>query len=330
MHIDIMLHMWSWSGRSGVAGIAALAVAGALFSSLSSSQAANSPWPGLAPLEPNYGWLGTAQNAATETKKAKQWARVPMSMVAAAYSWTNSPDTYHGQPAVLWQIFTKNTLVSPDGAPHNYGLSVPIKVRTVAFGNMPAEAVIQVSQRRDAHGVPIPLEVVTNKYVINFAESHFLPVSVQDSLAVNLLSLSVDGVDMGVPESGCRTSSLARFDVKSEPYDVPAGADEIALFDVKKNFNGNLGGTLYGTIDIPSFGPCVANGEDISKVLTAMVSGPGNPMSIRVGAPSCYHDNGGYYTPPGPGEDTPTEANCQDSGDPRTPSIPGEIPYPPR
>ncbi|MGV9883603.1 DUF6801 domain-containing protein [Streptomyces sp. NPDC003006] len=46
------------------------------------------------------------------------------------------------------------------------------------------------------------------------------------------------------------------------------------------------GGLLQGTLDIPPFSGCGANGEDLDPLLTATVSGPGNPLKIRQG-PLC-------------------------------------------
>ncbi|MDG4865179.1 hypothetical protein P8605_44225, partial [Streptomyces sp. T-3] len=46
------------------------------------------------------------------------------------------------------------------------------------------------------------------------------------------------------------------------------------------------GGLLEGVLDIPPFTGCGANGEDLDPLLTATVSGPGNPLKIRQG-PIC-------------------------------------------
>jgi hypothetical protein len=41
------------------------------------------------------------------------------------------------------------------------------------------------------------------------------------------------------------------------------------------------GGTLRGSVDIPPFAGCGSNGEDLSQIFTAAISGPGNYIEVN-------------------------------------------------
>jgi hypothetical protein len=64
-----------------------------------------------------------------------------------------------------------------------------------------------------------------------------------------------------------------------------------------------LGGPLAGTIDIPPFTGCGTT-EDLSRLFTGMVSGPGNTVKVAQG-PVCAPVDGFGTCPPVPAEITP-------------------------
>jgi hypothetical protein len=328
--------MWSPSCRVRLLA-AGLVAAGTLFTVQGSSSAVTSPWPGL-PDDPDAtGWFGTAQTGITEAARAKQWVRVPLAMMAVGFNLkTQGVGTLPDGREFLSRLATTNDawLVSPAGSARNYGDAPPIKVRTVAFGSIPVTATIAVSQRRDANGVPVPIRATT--VITRFTDNsqYVAPALVNDAFAVRVTDVAVDGVDLDIGDD-CHAVSLAPFTIHSESYTVPGSfqgnVDDPAYFDPTKNFLGQDGGTLTGTIDIPAFTGCgTASGDDVSRLLTASVSGAGNPMTVRLGATGCFTTVKGVTLPPGPGADTPAKANCQDSGSTYTPSVPDPLPLPTR
>lgn len=321
--------------RLGALLAAGAVLAGTLVATQGGSQAdTTSPWPGL-PLpegkSANGGWLGAAQTGLTEAVTAKQWVRVPLTIeaVAANFVTIRGGTGPLGPLAETYNVFLSGWFVSPAGSKQHYGIAAPITVRTVAFGSIPVEATISVSQRLGPDGLPVPFVTETPElqYADGSGDLTVEPVVVKDSFDVGVTKLSVDGVDLGLT-GRCRTVSPAPIHLSSEGFTIPKGVGD-GPFDPAKNFYGVKAGTLAGTIDIPAFSRCTTkSGDDVSRLLSASVSGRGNPLTLRVGNTTCMTIVNNVSVPPGPGDDTPAKAHCDPDVTP--PAVPPEYPYPSR
>jgi hypothetical protein len=182
------------------------------------------------------------------------------------------------------------------------GAFPPIKVKTVAFGAIPVTATLQLHQtavggrlqplldqtwepqnrENGASGNPAPCD-----------PSFTAPVSslVSGQVDVSLTDLKVDGVAVDVGAS-CRT--VAPVDVALWGADgyFPGGGGKIGQYKgLHPGSLGTLDSPYYmeqnGTkipaskgLDIPAFTGCKgSDGDDVSQLVTAMASGPDNPVS---------------------------------------------------
>ncbi len=255
------------------------------------------------------GWLGFLQRGATGSVKAKQWAQIPLSAMAANVQ-LSYPRDDQGRENYLY--YTRAIFPSPKGAPKPYGYSPKITVRTVAFGSIPTEIDLQIAQRRDAQDLPIPFEVTAHDIDLYEDGRILFPTELDDHVNIDVIGLRVDGVDVGLTTS-CR-SARAHIKAASErvEFTQPSGGGG-AFFDQNHGHYGFYGGTLRGTISIPRFAGCdTKTGDDVSAVLSSAVSGPGNPVTIQLGATNCTlkNDEGGYVPPPPYISDPYKEAGC--------------------
>lgn len=252
----------------------------------------------------NGTWLNFPQVGLVGSLPTKQWAPVPLSMVTSSiiFTYLSHPEQVPGEKTntEFWYD-VKSFFVSPAGSSDPYGDSALMPVRTVAFGSIPVEATLQVSQQRDADGDPVPLRFRPHDYAIwrGTPEVEYTKVvekaELNGEVTVRLRSLTVDGVDVGL-RSTCRTATSAKLSVSSrrvtsdqEPgYSGSLGRFEDIEFDPTTMQYGVSGGTLTGTIDIPAFTECsTTTGDDLSPLLTSAISSDGNPIAVRVGATNC-------------------------------------------
>jgi hypothetical protein len=290
----------------------AVALSAALaFTLPSSSQASDQVdewYPGL-PNQTFGNWASTSSGGMTYAKRAKQWFIAPAGMATSeAINLPNADD-----PTGVSQFLRAKTyFVSPTGAPANYGYLEPMTVRSVGFGLMPVEATVQVSQRR-ANGYPVPFHVVllNSGMSANPYRYYYGPAQVADAVNVRILSVKIDGVDVGIT-GNCRTATPAPLNLASPGYTV-TNQDEGAWFaaqDPSTYFHPSYGGELRGTITIPPFKGCTTKtGDDMSKLMTLAASGPGNPIVARAGSP-CGLTVNGVNAPPAPGQSTPKKTGC--------------------
>lgn len=294
----------------------------ALVMSILQSSHADELYPGLRPDATSGGWANAGQGGISYAKRAKQWFRPPAGMATALVDYGQLVD----EP--LWErryVSGEAYFVSPEGAPANYGYLEPMTVRSVGFGLMPVEATVQVSQRRE-NGYPVPLSVrlLTEYYYeerggFRYALRLDAPsVTVQDAFNVEILSVKVDGVDLGLT-GGCRTVEPAPVTLVTPAYSIP---DPLRLsppnyqeywfktHDPSTYFHPFYGGQLSGEITIPPFTGCTtAAGDDLSKLMTLSVSGPGNPIKASAGWP-CGIEVDGAPWPAAPGQSNPKLAGC--------------------
>ncbi|SDK31510.1 hypothetical protein SAMN05428985_103540 [Nocardioides sp. YR527] len=221
-------------------------------------------------------------------------------------------------------------LVAEVGAPHNYGISRELTVRTVAFGTIPVEATLRLEQVRDDDGLPRPINIET--LTCNPDGGTEVPDNeINTELYTRITSLVVDGVAMRLSDT-CRTTVPGKMQLHGNGYwygTVDGENVPPPPLPYWKNhlFNLSTGGELNGTIDVPAFSGCVtADGDDLSALLTATVSGNDNPLRTNQGSAfSCTRKNpvaGGKNLPPGPGQATVESVPCNLGLDPANPLIP--------
>lgn len=288
-----------------------------------------------------WGWFNSAQVGMTGSVAAKQWGRIPLTMLATSAIFYNEWFLESGPGEVANDLFVEAQafMVSPKGSKDSYGDSAYIPVRTVAFGSIPVEVTLQVSQRRDRHDLPVPIQVKSNDQNIRATptrpgHTRYRPTKVDDRLNVRVRDVKVDGVDVGLGDT-CQTGPTARLRVESESIDlfgtVENNGNPDADFDPAHGHIGIHGGTLNGTVDIPAFGGCTTStGDDLSPLLTSAIAGKANPVTLRLGALSCFTSSPeGWLLPTQPGATTPEEAGCFEAGfPPKVRTIPDPLPFP--
>ncbi|MFG3245516.1 DUF6801 domain-containing protein [Streptomyces sp. NPDC048187] len=130
---------------------------------------------------------------------------------------------------------------------------------------------------------------------------------VRAPLVLHVLDLEVNGTRLDVGP-GCRTeTSLTSVD--PDPADHPG--DHLVLYGrgeqlIGQQATGYLllsGGTLSGETSIPAFTGCGTDGEDLDRLLTASVSGPGNHVK-QVQGQTCAIAAPVFPTPETPGQCT--------------------------
>ena len=190
---------------------------------------------------------------------AKQYYRVPLTTLMADVS-------YEGIDAIA-SVYA----VSPPRAPHPYGYFPPITVRTLAFGMVPSEVTISIAQYRQSTpdndpSTPDPDGAATENIPVPWQlkgpaiEEGVHLLTGDADLRITSLSLDGQRIDVGTK---CRTSTPARVTLHGQPGYIP-----------------NLGGRLAGSVDVPTFTGCGTNGEDLSPLITSMVSGTGNTLEV--------------------------------------------------
>jgi hypothetical protein len=219
-----------------------------------------------------------------------------------------------------WRYTGRAFMVSPAGAPANYGYLPQMTVRSVGFGLIPVEATVQVSQRRE-NGYPVAAGAVVrgrDYYDATRPGGFSLQVGdgtvVDDAFNVQIVGVRVDGVDLSLT-GDCRTVTPAPVHLVGPGYRIPDPYRTVPgqlwpqewfrTQDPSTFYHPLMGGQLDGTMTIPPFTGCTtASGDDLSALMTLSVSGPGNPISARTGWP-CARTIAGAGWPLAPGQSTP-------------------------
>ena len=264
-----------------------------------------SPWPGVPAVPAAAQWQGVQGNGFSYISRARQAVKIPNQAVSVARygppRMDFPPDDPQGRASLEQRLAFEIFLSSPAGAEHGYGVGLPATVRTVAFGTIPVEVRLQVSQLRDADDLPLPLEGSTG--VIHYRErvpvrpgfesaDFGLGIDLHGKVEVRILQLEVDGLDLGI--SGiCKTAPIdlhltsegvwAEDPLYHHLYTdppIPVGT-ATAQWYADLGHAGLAGGAVAGTATIPSFTGCrTRSGEDVSRLLSSAVSGPGAEIKI--------------------------------------------------
>jgi hypothetical protein len=194
---------------------------------------------------------------------------------------------------------------SPRNSKLRYGTFAPVQVKTLAFGSIPATATLHVTQPVNPDGFVAPLRltylqdantlppsggvVTANKRWPGFsfpandgaqyATQYF---SVTGPVDVRLSKVEIDGrpIDVG---TRCHTERPGRITLGSPtgPYSVFASASSLkGRPGGAQVLNVNGAGSAQGAVSIPAFSGCGNGSEDLDPLVTALVSGSGNPVDV--------------------------------------------------
>ncbi|TSD58682.1 hypothetical protein [Aeromicrobium piscarium] len=290
-------------------------------------------------------WISPQAASANYLSKAKQWTRTTTLQFAAYKPISTSQNDptcrriteVPGASSIRrWEATAAlvNTTASPDAA-NRYGESAEFTASTVAFGAIPVEATVALVQPRDDAGVVLPVEL--RQSTGNFcpgqgpiptrpagrpgsANAYREPAEVSGPVAVQVRKLTVDGVDINLA-ARCE-SQQTQLELTSErwtrwqPEDTPeryqpvSGSVTPERIYQTELYSVEAGGLLFGDLDIPAFSGCATStGDDLSNLLTAAVSGPGNRVETRAqGLPDTDEDLGDIDTLP---KVCPFTGNCE-------------------
>ena len=264
-------------------------------------------YPDLPKHETGGAFYGALSDTLVFASASQQYARIDDARVAAdVRAGFVRPEP--GQHASIDYAVRAYAIDGDHDVPQTFGLFPDTRVRTVAFGAVPAEATIHVSQLRDDGGLLVPLDVSGQKITwfpdagprADEFPARYEVVSdaiMTGQVDVRISDVRVDGVSLDVGES-CRSVAPAQLSATGEGY----VAQDYVVTDVNPTppgkFNPALGGLLTGSISIPAFTGCSAGSDDLGPLLTAMVSGETLPVKIIVGllTGACFNDNPGTYT----------------------------------
>ncbi|MEX0428450.1 hypothetical protein AB3X52_12535 [Nocardioides sp. DS6] len=286
-----------------------MAVIGLVLTAAALPARAYTPYPGVHEPDHPGSWYGVQGNGLSEVARAREWVRLSAQALivsAASLEPTYYPadDPEHRQ--FTQPMLTEVTFSSPARAKHGYGEGIPITVRTAAFGTIPVEAQVQIEQLRDAQDVPVPLLLSTSETDYRqrieirpgvFDAQHEDASHLRGQVKVRVNRIAVDGIDLHLA-AGCTTGAVdlvarAQGFWANDPENVPEkqdpplvpGTAAAATWMAKRGlFSLANGGSLSGTVTIPPFSGCrTRTGEDVSRLLTAAISGPGNRVTVGAG-----------------------------------------------
>lgn len=192
--------------------------------------------------------------------------------------------------------------VTPDGAVGEVGQLPSTRVNLLAFGSIPASVTVNLAMTRNGGDVTPWINQL-------WQPDSFTPGCDGDSATkayrslvegqadMTLSDLVIDGVSVDLGPS-CRTET---------PVDVALWGEE-GYQALAGGFIGQYDGLATGTrvplsspyyfeqegrmipdstgLDIPPFVGCGSGGEDLSDIITAMASGPNNPVRVAQGNPT--------------------------------------------
>ncbi|MEU6619941.1 DUF6801 domain-containing protein [Streptomyces litmocidini] len=202
-------------------------------------------------------------------------------------------------------------VVQPDGSMHLLTPSVghlsyqgrkqtpPFKATFLTFDFAPATATMVLEQTG-------PLTVDSDVLLVfpdNLSETY-----IRARFVLRVLDVRVNGTRLDVGP-GCRTEKPL---TSPEPDPVKHPGDHLVLLGKGQLINGTDatgylltgGGPLTGEVSIPAFKGCGAGGENLDRLLTAAISGPGNHIR-QIQGQTCAV-----------GVEVPTEGQCTEDREP--------------
>lgn len=266
--------------------------------------------PGYAQ-DPTYNgyWISPQAASLNYATAAKQWIKPPVFQAVANNLQTQAFSDPRctgrlGEGITLVRDYRApvvfvNTDVSADSA-QRFGRTQTFTVRTAAFGAVPVEADIALEQLHNPQGAVLPAILTQRASTfcpgrgpyptpppgVDGTNSLLSQTSLTGSVTVRVTGLRVDGVEIpGLATCGTTTGKLALTAPDYYAWNPDLTDSERPYKEnilTTKFFNLSLGGMLAGTLDVPDFTSCrTSGGDDVSPLLTAAVSGNGNPVTLR-------------------------------------------------
>jgi len=270
----------------------ALAAAALLFSNVSNANPARSaaapcPPPDGPPLPAPTGSQCQGfiiSDTASNIRKAKITVHLPPAQmliyVNTRQDWPVIVPITPGEP---WVNSVNPAYVkSPKGSSQPYGLFPPITVHALAFGSIPVTARVQLRQHQE-HGVITPIVGIIRASGAAFVRprdrlryQYIDTPHAYGLLDVIVSNVTVDKVPLDVG-SNCHTAEPATLALTAKHgYNDASKPPDTWFWQPIQSKNG--GGSPYGAIDIPPFTGCHNGSDNLDRLLSAMVSGPGNPV----------------------------------------------------
>ncbi|TQK69701.1 MULTISPECIES: hypothetical protein [unclassified Nocardioides] len=193
---------------------------------------------------------------------------------------------------------------SPGGRP--VGALPPTTVRTVAFGSIPVSATLQLSQVIDGELEPFRADIWPIGDAARIPcdpewrrKNPENPAYVRGRLSLTVSEIAIDGVPVDV---GNRCRTVAPLDINLWAADAGSSTSPDPWYPVlggrlfqRKDTSraavpgGNLLHPASSDLTIPAFTGCrSASGDDVSRLLTAAIAGPGNELSVRQDPAASY------------------------------------------
>jgi len=266
--------------------------------------------PGYAQ-DPTYGgnWIDPQASSLNYIAAAKQWVKPPVFQAVANNLRTQNlfdprctgrlGEGIESRRDYRAPVVFVNTDVDADSAAR-FGRTQSFTVRTAAFGSVPVEADIALEQPHNDQGTVLPAILgqrassfcpgegpfATRPPGVAASNNLLSATNLSGTVAVRVTGLRVDGVQVG-PLRTCKATD-AQLSLSAPDYygwdPEPTLEDRPTKGNLLKTkyFNLSLGGLLTGTLDVPGFKSCsTPEGDDLSPLLTAAISGDGNPVTIR-------------------------------------------------
>jgi len=192
--------------------------------------------------------------------------------------------------------------VTSEGALDEVGQLPPTRVNLLAFGSIPASATINLSMTESSGTVTPWVQQLwqpdpsTPGCEGGLAARYYRAV-VEGQADMTLSDLVIDGVPVDLGPA-CRTERPVDVALWGEPgYEALAGGT-LGQYDglatgtrvplVSPYYFEQEGREIDDStgLDIPPFVGCGTGGEDLSGIVSAMASGPNNPVRVAQGAPT--------------------------------------------
>lgn len=211
---------------------------------------------------------------------------------------TSDPDTQWRAGYYPYVMYPVRQLAR--GVDVGYIAEVPVNM--VAFGSIPARATLLLRAAR-ANGKVQPFrihlwDVKAALGCVPAPPARLVHTLVEAKVEISVVDLQVDGVKIPLGSS-CRIVRPAELSLWGETNRggyFPAKGGALGAYDgLHVGSQGPLDSPYYQQdngrtlpastgLTIPPFTGCTANGDDLSPLITAMASGPNNPVRVQQGA----------------------------------------------
>ncbi|KRF19043.1 hypothetical protein ASG90_03955 [Nocardioides sp. Soil797] len=226
----------------------------------------------------------------------------PFGEVACA----NIPPSQYPRATRLTLSEVTPVTITPQGKPIEVGALPAENVRLLAFGSVPATVTMSMKVVREGDEIPALTSLAWSPGSTQFpgcpSSNALARGLLTGQVEITLSNLVVDGVPVELGQS-CRTSRPVNLNVwGAYPYTVIQGG-AMGAYDGMRDLTDALMGGSTGPlrspyyeefegktlaaptgVDIPPFKDCGVGGDDLSPMVTAMASGPNNPVRINQAA----------------------------------------------